>query len=87
MFKNIQTILEKFVDKQTKKDFLEYKKLQKRWDEKINKKLQKNAKIIDFTKGEITIKTKNAAWKNEVLFMQEEIKKNSQTRKTQLKNL
>ena len=83
MFKNIQTILDKVVEKQTNKDFLEYKQLQKKWVKKINKKLQKNAKIIDFTNGEITIKTKNTAWKNEILFMQEEIKKNSQTRKTQ----
>ena len=47
------------------------------------KKTQKNTKIIDFTKGVLTIKTKNTTWKNEMLFMKEEVKKNSQTKTTQ----
>ena len=85
MFKNIHTILEKLVDKNVEKDLLEYKRLKRKWAEKINKKTQKNAKIIDFTKGTIIIKTKNAAWKNEIVFMQNEIKKKFQTQKTQLK--
>jgi len=84
MFKNIQTILEKLVDKNAEKDFLEYENLKKKWTKKINKKTQKNAKIVDFTKGTITIKTKNATWKNEILFMQGEIKKKFQTKKIQL---
>ena len=87
MFKNIQTILEKLVDKSAEKDLTEYENLKKRWAENINQKTQKNAKIIDFTKGIITIKTKNAAWKNEIAFMQSEIKKKFQTKKTQLKKL
>ena len=83
MFKNIQTILEKFIEKDTRKDYLEYKSIQKKWAKKINKKTQKSAQVVDFTEGTITIKTKNPAWKNEILFMQDEIKKNFQTKTTQ----
>ena len=83
MFKNIQTTLEKVFEKNTNKDYLEYKKIQKKWKQKIEQKIQKNIKIIDFTEGTVTLKAKNTAWKNEVLFMQEQIKKNFQAQKIQ----
>ena len=83
MFKNLNTEVEKIIGKSDDPDYLEYKKIQKRWEEKIEKKIKKNVKIIDFTKGTITLKAKNPAWKNEALFIQEEIKKKFQTKKTQ----
>ena len=83
MFKKIQTTLKGFVDKKTDPDYAEYQRLKKKWLEKIDKKIQKNTKIIDFTKGTLTIKTKSAAWKNEMLFMKEDVKKNSQTKTIQ----
>jgi hypothetical protein len=83
MFKNIQNTLEKVLEKHTNKDYLEYKKIQKKWKQKIEKRIQKNIKLIDFTEGTITLKAKNTAWKNEALFLQDQIKKNFQTQKTQ----
>tara|TARA_Y100000758_G_C15903123_1_gene368574 strand:+ start:79 stop:330 length:252 start_codon:yes stop_codon:yes gene_type:complete len=83
MFKKIQTELEKITKKSTNPDYKEYKNIQKKWKEKIEKNIQKNIKVIDFTEGILTLKTKNTAWKNEALFLQENIKKNSQTNKTQ----
>ena len=83
MFKKIQTTLEGIVDKKKDPDYIEYQRLKKTWVEKIDKKTQKNTKIIDFTEGILTIKTKNTTWKNEMLFMKEEVKKNSQTKTTQ----
>ena len=83
MFKNIQTALEKVLEKHTNKDYLEYKKIQKKWKQKIEQRTQKNIKLVDFTEGTITLKAKNTAWKNEVLFMQDQIKKNFQAQKTQ----
>jgi len=83
MFKNIQNTLEKLLEKNKNKDYLEYKKIQKKWKQKIEQKIQKNIKIIDFTEGTVTLKAKNTAWKNEVLFMQEQIKKNFQAQKIQ----
>ena len=83
MFKNIQTVIEKILKKQTKKDYIEYKEIQQKWKNQIEDKIQKNAKIIDFTKGTITIKAQNPSWKNELIFMQEDIKKNFQAKKTQ----
>ena len=83
MFKNIQTALEQVLEKHTNKDYLEYKKIQKKWKQKIEQRIQKNIKLIDFTEGAITLKAKNTVWKNEVLFMQDQIKKNFQAQKTQ----
>ena len=83
MFKKIQTTLEKVFEKNTNKDYLEYKKIQKKWKQKIEQKIQKNIKLVDFTEGAITLKAKNTAWKNELLFMQDQIKKNFQAQKTQ----
>ena len=68
--------MEDFLDKETNKDFSFFKKIQKDWKIKIPKKIAKNAKIIDYTDGTLTIKAKNPSWKNELLFFVEDIKKN-----------
>ena len=41
----------------------------------------KNAQIIDYTDGVLTIKAKNPSWKNELIFFVEEIKKNFRQKK------
>ncbi len=84
MFKKIQSFLKGFENKKRNQDYIEYKKIEKKWSKKIDKKIQKNVKIVDFTEGKLTIATKNTAWKNELIFMKEEIKKNFQIKKTQL---
>ena len=83
MFKKIQTTLQEITNQETNRDYIEYQKIKKRWKREIDKNIQKNAKIIDFTKGVLTIKAKKTTWKNEILFMQEDIKKNFQTTQTQ----
>ena len=83
MFKKIQNTLQGLVKKNTDKDYMEYQEIQKKWQEKIEKKIQSNATVIDFTEGTLTLKVKKTTWKNELLFMQEEIKKNFQTKTTQ----
>ena len=87
MFKKIQKTLQKFTDQEKNTDYLEYKKIEKKWKSKIDKKIQKNAKIIDFTEGELFIKVKKTTWKNELIFIKEELKKNFQTKTIQLKKL
>ena len=76
MFKNLKTLLGETIKKD--KDFSSFIKIKKRWEETTNKKIKKNTEIIDFTSGVLTIKAKNGAWKNELVFMQEGLKKNFQ---------
>ena len=83
MFKNINSILKTIIGKKGEQEYKEYEKIQKKWKKEISKKIQKNTKIIDFTNGIVTIKAKNSTWKNELIFMQEEIKKNFQIKKLQ----
>ena len=82
MFKKIQKTLQKFADQEKNTDYLEYKKIEKKWKSEIDKKIQKNAKIIDFTEGELFIKVKKTTWKNELIFIKEELKKNFQAKTT-----
>ena len=82
MFEKIQKTLEEFVNKEKNTDYSEYKKIEKKWKKEIDKKIQKNAKIIDFTKGELFIKVDKSTWKNELIFIKKELKKNSQVKKT-----
>ena len=83
MFKKIQKTLQKFADQEKNTDYLEYKKIEKKWKSEIDKKIQKNAKIIDFTEGELFIKVKKTTWKNELIFIKEELKKNFQAKTIQ----
>ena len=87
MFKKIQKTLQKFTDQEKNTDYLEYKKIEKKWKSEIDKKIQKNAKIIDFTEGELFIKVKKTTWKNELIFIKKELKKNFQVKTIQLKKL
>ena len=77
MFKKLKTVIDKILTKQQKKEFLQFIEIKKRWKNKIDPNIQKQAKIIDFKNREVTIKTKNSAWRNELSFLKEEIKKKS----------
>ena len=87
MFKKIQKTLQKFTDQEKNTDYLEYKKIEKKWKSEIDKKIQKNAKVVDFTEGELFIKVKKTTWKNELIFIKKELKKNFQVKTIQLKKL
>jgi hypothetical protein len=78
MFKNINAIIEKILTPKQKKEYLLFLEIKKKWKEKIPKKIQKNTKIVDYTNKTITIKAKSPTWKNELVFLKEEIKKNFQ---------
>ena len=84
MFKKLQKLLKGFDNQKTNQDYIEYKKIEKKWFEKIDKKIQKIVKVVDFTEGRLTLKAKNKTLKNELLFIKKEIKKNFQIKQTQL---
>ncbi len=87
MFKNIEKIIEKLFSKNQKKDFVSFLEIKKNWKKTISKEIQKNAKIIDYSNKTITIKSKTPAWKNELIFLKKDIKKNSQPQTGKLKVL
>ncbi len=87
MFKNIEKIIEKLFSKDQKKEFVSFLEIKKKWEKTISKEIQKNAKIIDYSNKTITIKSKTPAWKNELIFLKKDIKKNSQPQTGKLKVL
>ncbi len=81
MFKKIKNTTQTIQQEINTEEYKIYLKLVEKWEKKINKQTQKNAKIIDYKNEVLTIKTKNPTWKNEIVFMEESIKKNSQQQK------
>tara|TARA_B100001996_G_C18524613_1_gene540599 strand:- start:310 stop:558 length:249 start_codon:yes stop_codon:yes gene_type:complete len=80
MFKKINKMMGAFL-KEENKDFSFFEKTKKNWKKKLPEKITKNAQIIDYTDGVLTIKAKNPSWKNELIFFVEEIKKNFRQKK------
>ena len=78
MFKKIKTTTQKILKQTQTQEYKDFLLLKQKWKKVIDDKTQKNPKIIDFNKGELTIKTKNPTWKNELVFFKREIKKNYQ---------
>mgnify|MGYP001261483342 CR=1 FL=1 len=81
MFKKIKKTTKKIQKEINTKEYKDYLKIVDAWNKNINKNIQKNAEIIDFENQKITIKTKSPTWKNEIVFLKEEIKKNYQPQK------
>tara|TARA_B100001750_G_scaffold208813_1_gene187982 strand:- start:238 stop:486 length:249 start_codon:yes stop_codon:yes gene_type:complete len=81
MFKKIKTTTKKILQEINTPEYKKYLIIAKQWEEKIDEKIKKNAKIIDYKNQKITIKTKNPTWKNEIVFLKEEIKKNYRPQK------
>ena len=78
MFKNINSVIDKILTPDQKKEYFVFLDIKKKWKKIKNKKLQENAKIIDYKDQTITIKAKNPSWKNELVFFKEDLKKNFQ---------
>ena len=76
MFNKIETIINQFFSKKETEEYNMFLQLKKNWDKKINKDIKNNAEVIDYKDETVIIKTKNPAWKNELVFFKEEIKKN-----------
>jgi len=87
MFKNIEKTIENLFSKDQKKDFVSFLEIKKIWKKTISKEIQKNAEITDYSNKKITIKSKTPAWKNELIFLKKDIKKNSQPQTGKLKTL
>jgi len=87
MFKNIEKTIENLFSKDQKKDFVSFLEIKKIWKKTISKEIQKNAEITDYSNKKITIKSKTPAWKNELVFLKKDIKKNSQPQTGKLKTL
>ena len=81
MFKKINKTTTKLQQEINTPEYKNYLKIIKKWEEKIDKNIKNNAKITDYNNQKITIKAKNPAWKNEIVFLKEEIKKNYRPQK------
>ena len=84
MFKKINKEIISFLktknlNKETGRDDIE-----KIWEKTVEKKIKKNAKILSFKQGVLTIGAKNPTWRSELSLLKEQIKKkltNKQTNK------
>jgi len=76
MFKKIENIIDRFFSKEQQEEYKVFLQIKKDWNKKINKEIQLNAKVQDYKNETLTLKAKNPAWKNELVFFVEEIKKN-----------
>ena len=81
MFKKLENIIDIIFSKKDKKEYEKYLIIKSKWAQKIEKKIQENAKVIDYSNENLTLKAKNPSWKNELIFFEEEIKKNFQHQK------
>ena len=84
MFKKINKEILSFLktknlNKETGRDDIE-----KIWEKTVEEKIKKNATILSFKQGVLTIGAKNPTWRNELSLLKEQIKKkltNKQTKK------
>ena len=84
MFKKINKEIISFLktknlNKETGRDDIE-----KIWEKTVEEKIKKNATILSFKQGVLTIGAKNPTWRNELSLLKEQIKKkltNKQTKK------
>ena len=79
MFKNIDKILDLIIKEKDKKEYLGFEEIRKRWNKNVSKKIKDNSQIIDYKDKKIIIKAKTPAWRNEINFLKEDIKKKYKT--------
>ena len=75
MFKKINKEILSFLktknlNKETGRDDIE-----KIWEKTVEEKIKKNATILSFKQGVLTIGAKNPTWRNEISLLKEQIKK------------
>ena len=75
MFKNINKILDLIIKEKDKTEYLGFEEIKKKWNESISNKIKENSQIIDYKDKTITIKAKTPAWRNEINFLKQDIKK------------
>lgn len=79
MFKNIDKILDLIIKEKDKKEYLGFEEIKKKWNKNVSKKIKDNSQIIDYKDKKIIIKAKTPAWRNEINFLKEDIKKKYKT--------
>ena len=84
MFKKINKEIFSFLKNKNLNNPEERIEVESFWEENIEKKIKQNSTILSFKKGVLTIKAKNAPWRNELSFLKEKIKKKL-TKKLKLK--
>tara|TARA_Y100000768_G_C23936927_1_gene663037 strand:- start:13 stop:264 length:252 start_codon:yes stop_codon:yes gene_type:complete len=75
MFKNINKILDLIIKEKDKTEYLGFEEIKKKWNKSISNKIKENSQIIDYKDKTITIKAKTPAWRNEINFLKQDIKK------------
>ena len=71
--KTIKEILDIYLEKPEFKEIKEINKINKYWKNIVGELIYKNTEIIKKEKGNILIKTKNPAWRNELSLQKEHI--------------
>tara|TARA_B100000902_G_C26969781_1_gene744729 strand:+ start:320 stop:568 length:249 start_codon:yes stop_codon:yes gene_type:complete len=75
MFEKINNLLDVFLKNKNLKKNKKRDQVELMWEERIEKKIQKNTTILDFKEGVLLIKAKNPTWKMEISLMKETLKK------------
>ena len=75
MFKKINKEIFSFLKNKNLNNPTERNEIEKSWEENIENKIKKNATILGFKKGVLTIKAKTPPWRIELSLLKEEIKK------------
>ena len=84
MFKKIKKEVNQIIQRSKTQEYKDFLIIKKKWKKEIKKEIQKNAEIIDFLNQKIIIQAKTPTWKNELVFLKTQIKKNYQPTKLKL---
>ncbi len=84
MFKKINKEILSFLKTKNLNKETGREEVEKIWEKTVEEKIKKNATILSFKQGVLTIGAKNPTWRNEISLLKEQIKKkltNKQTKK------
>ena len=84
MFKKIKKETDQIIQKAKTQEYQDFLTIKKKWKKEIKKEIQKNAEITDYLNQNIILQAKTPAWKNELVFLKTQIKKNYQPKKSKL---
>ena len=84
MFKKINKEILSFLKTKNLNKETGREEVEKIWEKTVEEKIKKNATILSFKQGVLTIRAKNPTWRTELFLLKEQIKKkltNKQTKK------
>ena len=76
MFKKINKEILSFLKTKNLNKETGREEVEKIWEKTVEEKIKKNATILSFKQGVLTIGAKNPTWRNELFLLKEQIKKN-----------